>query len=290
MTKTTKQAEAAVNQAQKVVLEARDLLGQWRARLADAQGAVVRVESESGEALLNDPEKAAAWPAELREARDAVTVSERAVAAQEPCVGAAERAWCRAQADLFEVDVLVPARKRLDEHQARTAELLAALEAHDGPYVPRHELAMARRDLGFLTEGTQVQVPKSRVLQMDVTRAEAQHQVLVAMAEGDDPGNLSADGCPEAVRPGGLVPAPVFRRQEQQLRELVRELESLPSVLEVELSDLEQRNIAGLVPGEVVVAARARHAQRLEELPDELTDARRRLAEVVGRPLVGSAA
>lgn len=291
MARTKKQLQEAVEVAAAGVVEAREVLTRWGQALDKARAALAEVEAESGESLLDDPERAAAWPGRVREARDAVTVAERAVAAQEPRVEAAERAWCRAQADVFEVDVLVPARKALGEHQARTVELLAALEAHDGPYVPRYELVQARREAGYVGDGNRVQMPKSRVVHTAVARAEAQHQVLVAMAEGNDPGGaLAPEDYPEAVRPGGLVSAPVFRAEELRLRELVRELEALPEALAGELDALEQRSMAGVVPGEVVEAARARHAQRLEELPGELAEARGRLAAVVGRPVVGSAA
>lgn len=297
MSKTKKQAETAVEAAALQVTEARDLLGQWRDRLADARAALVRVEGESGDALLDDPEKAAAWPGKLRELRDAVTVAERALAAQNPRVAAAERAWCRAQADLLEAVELVPAREVLEKHLARTAELLALLGEHDGPYVTQLQLAQAQRSFGGLVVGDHLvpaTSPKSRPLVLAVARAQVRCDVMVAMAEGTDPrevvnarphaADLPEEDCyPEQVRGAGLVPAEAYTARIAAARALVTELEELPGLLQDEMSDLKTRAARDAAAAEYLPGALSQRRARIEEVPAELETARRELVALTGQ-------
>lgn len=291
MAQTKNQAEAAIAAAATQVVDARECLARWQANLAGARDELGAAEAVSGDELLDDTAKAAAWPVRVREARDAVEVAARAVSAQEPRVRAAEAAWCRAHAVLLAIAEVAPARKALEQHEARTQELLALLEDHDGPYVPQIELTRARRSLGYDggSTGGLVRVPKSVALQIAVARAKVRHQVLAVMSDGVDPAGVvtarqypeavTEDECyPDCVRAGGLVPAPVFVQRAETLRQVIQDLEGLPALLRAEITDLEEQRARGELPADALQAARARREHRISEVPAELAQARSELA------------
>lgn len=288
-TKTPTPAAVAA-EAAAAVLEARQMLEQWRTRLTHVEAELAQAEAVSGDELLDDPARAVGWPAHLRELRDQVGVVGRSVVAQQNRVRGAELHWLAAQAVVVEVDEVVPARKALAAHQARTGELLAALEEHDGPYVPQINLARAMRTTGGIVEGTSLvgQLPKVHLLQVTLARAELRHSVLVAMAKGEDPTMLvvgrrypaditERDCYPDVVGPSGLVPAPAFAGQVAAARARVVELEQLPRDLEAESARARDEVLRGVRSPETVAAMRARHDALLDELPAELEAAREQL-------------
>jgi len=289
VTKTPTPASVAAD-ATAAVVEAREVLAQWRKRLADAEGEVAAAEAVSGDELLDDPQRAATWPAHLRELRDQVEVTGRSVAAQEQRVRAAEQQWLAAAAVVLEVDELVPARKALAAHQARTGELLAALEEHDGPYVPQIELARAQRSSSHVidTGAVPAWLPKSHRLQVQLARAEVRHAVVAAMAKGEDPtvlvvgrphaSEISETDCyPDVVGPAGLAPAPVYASRAAAARERAAELEAAVVELETGIVRAEEEVRTGMRTPESARTAIAWNQARLEDIPDELADAREEL-------------
>lgn len=290
----TKKPQDLANAAAATLLEARRVLEQWQRRLADVEAAVVQAAGTSGVALLDDPEAAESWPARMRELRDQVVVAERSLAAQTDRVRAAERDWLSAQAVLIEVSEVLPAHKALEAHLRRTSELLAALEAHDGPYVPQLELARAQRTAGVLVEGAVAGVlPRSHGHRAAVVRAEIRHRVLCAMATGEDPapmvaarqfqGEISEDDCyPEGVGASGLVAAPAAAARVSRLRDQVAELEGLSLELEREISDLPHRADRERWEPGVLESAMVRRQSRIEDIPAELAASRAELEQLVG--------
>lgn len=288
-TKTPTPAVVAA-EAAAAVLEARQVLEQWRTRLTHVEAELAQAEAVSGDELLDDPARAASWPAHLRELRDQVDVVGRSVVAQQKRVRGAELHWLGAQTVVVEVEEVVPARKALAAHQARTGELLAALEEHDGPYVPQIELVRARRSAAMVVEGSGVaaRLPKSQLLVVALARAEVRHGVLVAMAKGEDPTMLvvgrrypvdiaERDCYPDAVGPSGLVPAPAFAGQVAAARARVVELEQLPRDLEAESARARDEVLRGVRSAESVAAMTVRHDALLDELPADLEAAREQL-------------
>ncbi len=295
---TTKKTavESAVDEAAAGVIEARRVLDQWQARHATAQAELDQVEAAPGDALLDDPDQATAWPATVRELRDQVTAATRAASAQEQRLVVAEQAWCRARAAMLEEDEVVPARNTLRTHQERTRELLAVLEEHDGPYVPAVELARARGAGVIVVGAPSPRLPKERALQMALARAQIRRDVLEAMAQGDDPtrlvaarsfaGEVSEEDCyPDEVRAGGLVPAPAYAARVAQARALVDELEGLPGLLAAELAELPDRADRERWEPGVLESAVTRRQARLEEIPEQLVAARGQLSALTGQPV-----
>lgn len=290
----TKKLQDATAEATATLIEARGVLEQWERRLVDAQAEVDAVESTSGEELLDDPRAAAEWPTRLRELRDQVTVAERSTSAAVLRAQAAERDWLAAQADLCDVTEVVPARKVLESHEARTRQLLAALEEHDGPYVTQYEFARAQWSPGVIVvDRIEPQLPASHALEVALARAKVRRQVLVAMAAGDDPaaivaarphaGDIVEPECyPEAVGPGGLVPAPVFRTRAEQLRSRIADLEAAAAELESDLVRLPERAAQEMRDSRDLEAELERCRTRLEEIPGELEAVRRELASLAG--------
>ncbi|UAL31546.1 hypothetical protein K8W59_08980 [Nocardioides rotundus] len=283
-----KTLQAAVAAAESQLVEARGVLGQWRDRTADAVADLARVEALSGDELLDDAEAAAAWPVRVREARDAVTVAERATEAQERRVLVAERVWLGAQAALLQAVEVEPAAAALKGHTDRTAELLAALEEHDGPYVHRSRVAALERTPG---QPTVIDVPKSRPLAQAARLAELRHQVLVAMAAGEDPAGVVAargedfveDDCyPACVQATGLVPAPAYVARVEAVRVRVAELEALPGQIAAEVEALPERAAREGWSAEVLAQAEERRRARVEDIPGELDEAREALSALTG--------
>jgi hypothetical protein len=289
-TKTPTPASVAADAAA-AVLEARQVLEQWRTRLTDAQAELSQADAVSGDELLDDPERAAGWPAHLRELRDQVEVTGRSVAAQEQRVRAAEHQGLAAAAVVLEVDEVVPARKALETHVKRTRELLNALEEHDGPYVPQIDLARAQRSSSQIIDAggaVPARLPNSHRLQVRLARAEVRHGVLAALAKGEDPNGLvvgrpyaseisEADCYPDVVGPAGLVPAPVYAGRAAAARARVVELERLPQELEAEIARAEEEVGQGMRTPENARTVVAWNRARLEDIPDELAAARAQL-------------
>lgn len=295
-TKATR-AESAVAAAESAVIDARQALGQWRQRVVDAEAAVVTLEAESGEALLDDPDKASSWPVRLREARDHVTASMRATEAQEQRLVVVEREWCGAQAALLEVVEVAPARQALAAHEDRTKELLEALVEHDGSYVPEIVAGRAQQTADTITEGAlPMRLPKVHALRVAEARAQIRYDVLAAMAEGRDPAGvvasrgfsntLSEEDCyPDCVRGGGLVLAPAYLGRIATTRSTVLGLEEMFVELEAEIVDLEEKaamHPVGTEGRNAVESWIARRRSRIEDGVVELKAARSELAALTG--------
>ncbi len=288
----TKKLQGLTDAAALALTAARGVLIEWESRVVDSRAALTEAEATPGDELLDDPETAASWPARLRELRDQVEVAERAAAAQQARVGAAEREWLTAAAVLLEVTEVVPARKALQAHQERTHELRAALEEHDGPYVPQIDLARAQRSSRQIFDGAvELRLPNSHRLQVELARVELRHGVLAAMAKGEDPaavvagrpyaGEISEADCyPDVVGPAGLVPAAVYAGRVAAARAQLADLEREPQQLEAEIARAEEEVLQGTRSPLSAHTVAAWNRARLDEIPGELAAAREQLSAV----------
>ena len=181
LTRKTQRAEEA---AAALVAE-RNLLQQWEAQAEESKEQLERLQASMGDEVLAAPERAEELLAEMQRLRDRVRVAESAAAAQRPKLPAVERAHLLAQADLIEARDVEPVAARLRAHDARTQELLAELEKHEGPFIHRSVLENSR-DLGA-GESRSVMLPKSHLMRSQLLAAQRQVEVVRDLADGRDP-------------------------------------------------------------------------------------------------------
>jgi hypothetical protein len=228
-------ATETVELARLSVEEQRGILAQWEAELASAISELNAYRDQSGTAVLDDPASASRVAKQMQELRDRQEIAQRAVEAQRPRVVVAEAAYVAAEADVLEV-ALGKAREALTQHEAKTAELLKALEDHEGPFVPEIELIHAKRSgttIMYTDAPTSWTLPKSAALHDQVRRLERQVAVLRELAGGRSPELLlqrwqsenvmvnldRAEVCPPCVfGADALVPVDVHLRHVEEAR------------------------------------------------------------------------
>lgn len=270
-------------------------LARWEAEKAAAEAELASLQARSGEEVLDDETAAQRLTTAMHELRDRAEIAGRAIAAQQPRVKAAERAYLEAEADELEKP-LIEARAAVTRHQARTNELLRLLREHEGPFVPEEELRDAiPSGVAWVGREFSDEVPKSRLLAMAVEEAERPVAILRAMAEGREPnitlnsGETPADVYPACVwGPGAVVPAPAYLRAVENARgrveSLQREEESLPE----RIADADVDH--GVRVGGPVRTAGRRLEKRLEEIPEQRAAAERELAALTGEDAATPAA
>lgn len=225
-TQTTATAAAET----KLVREARETLAKWEAELRACEAAFADLQGRAGAEVLDDPEAADRIPRELTALRDRIDVAEKAIEAQRPRVRTAESAYLLAEAAALQPAVAV-ARANLEKHNARTAELLAQLESHEGKFVPELALTEELRTRGMPYER---ELSKSEILQEAVDIAQRPILVLEAMARGEDPAAIVSrwaaqtypdEHYPACVwGPAALVPAPAYKRQVAEAKARIEQL------------------------------------------------------------------
>lgn len=289
------QAVEAVDSAREAVLAARAQVEQWESKLDGARRDLAALDQSAGEQILADPGAGDAIESRLTVLRSTVRAAERALEAAGPKVTTAESRYLAAEAVALEVP-LAAARARLVEHHARTRELLAELEEHEGPFVPEVELANLKHAFNVLGDEPRTRkVLKSVVLQQAVRRLEDQVTILREMAAGRDPREwerrhrsnpniASAVEYPACVTgPDALVPTRAYLDSVNRLRSTVTELEQLlERDLPAEIEEWKDRASRGTEDRESAESAIRRREHRLGELPAELDTARRQLAELEG--------
>lgn len=188
-----------------------NLVTEWEAKRAAAEEALRSAESTSGEEVLEDPSLVSKAAAAMREARDEIELAGRAAEAARTKLNAAKVEALEAEAKKLDT-AAAALEKKLASHDARSAELLAALEAHEGKFVPEVELMAAKRSAGLLHEGTAWSLPRSEVLRREVERERLRASVVRDVAAGVDPEiRLRAladivDGSVLGVQPDELYP------------------------------------------------------------------------------------
>lgn len=276
-----------VDAGRRDVEEQRAKLARLEADKAAAEAEFEALDARAGVEVLDAPDTAAGIANSMRELRDRIDIIGRAVEAQRPRVKDAESKYLQAEADALQI-VADQARRALERHQARTAELLAQLKQHEGAFVPEHMLIQAQRDLRMTGVPDSWTVPVSANLQQALAEAELPVAILRAMAAGEDPtmlvnawqqvhGSDTGNLYPACVwGPDALVAAPSYRvqfeRAQQHLDELEAEERRLPGELEEWAA--QQANSPHILEG---LTSRQRRANTL---PARLADARRTLAEL----------
>lgn len=284
--RTAERRRTPVDEARDALISARGVLAQWHQEQAAAATELEELRARAGELLLEDPKTSAELARRMQELQHLGENAGRAVQAAEPRVAAAERAYLLAEADALEAAELSAARRDLAAHRARTDELLAQLEKHEGRYVPEHLLIVSTGD-GLKSWET----PKSGALEQRLEVLEAPVLVLRALAEGHVPVQpLSAyPAC--VASPGALVKAPVYLRsleeQQARLRSMEQHVESQERVVRNLTDELARAQADGRtrelgLPGHMeppTVRGRLTGAtKRLEELRGELERARGEIA------------
>jgi hypothetical protein len=273
-----------VTSARRAVETQRATLARWEADQAAAEAELASLQQRAGDEILDAPDEARSLARSMQELRDQIDIAQRAVVAQRDRVAAAESAYLSSEADVLEQWV-EKARGRLAAHQARTGELLAQLEQHEGRFVPEHQLIQERSQ--YLGGPRSWSLPKSYVFEQEVTVAERPVLILREMAAGRDPQVLvskwavpAAEVYPPCVwGSSAVVHAPVYLRtlENRRAAQDALELQSIPA-LERQVAKLEEE----------VAAAEARGATRElqpagKDLPPTITDrlyaARKRLEE-----------
>lgn len=197
--------------------------------------------AQVGQRLLDDPTAGEQIRRELQQLRDQADIAELTLKAARPLVAPAEASYLAAEADLLERDV-VAARRALEKHLARTAELVEDLRRHEGTASDRHRPVSPR-------EGRLRQV---------VDLAELRVAILRDMAGGVDPtarvtaaqdplfstvhGVARAEAYPAAVwGRDAVVPAPEYSAAVEASRGELAELEELAEVLPAEVEEWATR-------------------------------------------------
>lgn len=257
-----------VEAAAQALLAERATLEEWEARLAATRDDLAAADDGVGTALLAAPGLEVELAQRVAALQVQVGLTEKAIAAQQPRVLVAERQWLAAQADAHE-QVVVAAQAALDEHQAKTRRLLAALEQHEGEYLARKDVIESQLGDGVVFTGSVTwKEPRSYALLRDLFSARLQVAALREMAAGRDPSALRADpqwhipGCfasnqrpelyPACVKgPEALVQPAAHVRAVARLRAHVAELQDLARTLPVEIADWERRITAAKAAGEL---------------------------------------
>lgn len=248
-TRETTTQDTSVTAARAVVEQTRSALAHWEAEEATATAELASLEERAGEELLDNPETSKTLAVSMQELRDRADIASRAIEAARPRVAEAESAYLNAEADRLQ-PIVDEARAALAKHEKRTAELVAALTEHDGPYVPEQDLIMERRNNpGVMDPPTSWRAPKSEAMARRVREAEQPVRILRDMAAGElratsdylGHGQKPADAFPSCVwGPEALVPAPAYvawRDRQEGTIESIRE-DRIPK-LEEALEKLE---------------------------------------------------
>ncbi|KAA1426460.1 hypothetical protein [Nocardioides antri] len=306
----------AVQTAREAVLAARGKLAEWQTTLAAAESELADLEGRTGEQALDDPEIAFSIPRRMQEQRDRIGVAKKVITVQAARVRAAERDYLLTEASVLERKV-VAARQKLERHEARTKELLAQLEAHEGPYTPEGPVLYKQWLDGSRGGVFRGPTYTSDALRDEIRTAERPVQIIRAMAEGRNLSDLfqewnldsagARDLYPACVwGPDVLVPAPGYLRAVEWARNEVDaaikrhpNLEANVVRCERELEEAlvhydengrpRSRIGSGLSPDDDAHPARhqarVQHARRLvEENLQERKRAETALAELVGQP------
>jgi hypothetical protein len=291
--------KSSVERAAGEVRKQRERLAQLVAEKVATEAEALSLQRRAGDEVRDDETGTAAarLARSLGDMRARVEILGQAIAAQEPRVKAAERAYLEAEAEEAEKP-LAAARAALTRHQARTNELLRLLEEHEGRFISEaqhiDELRWAERrhtetahEPGMPGIGPVLdsfEAPKSWAMQGVVEEAQRSVGILRALAEGREPrvvlgdGQTLADVYPSCVwGPDALVPAPAYLRAVESARHRVEQLDELATTLperiaQAEASETPARGVMGL----------HNVRRRLEALPAERERAQRQLAALTG--------
>ena len=217
------------------VRAAKESAARWAADVDLLEGQLGVLQAGAGEAALADPKRAESLPGELRDVEGKLDVARRTTATAEAKLRTVQAEALEIAAQGHDADA-AKSGQALNLHHERTAELLAALEEHEGHYIPAAESRSHATETVALT-GQVVrtwEAPKSVALFREVKRSELRAAILRDMAAGIDPaGRISNamnthDGTvyglspaeiypPEVWGPDAIVPATQYLGQIERL-------------------------------------------------------------------------
>lgn len=285
-----------VAQRRSDVLAERATLAEWQSREQAAAAELTSLEDLAGDQILDEPDSADSVESRMAAVQATHRAAQRAAAAQEPRVLAAESRYFAAEADVL-LAQLAAARDALEQHCAKTDKLLKAIERHEGcAYIPESQLVSLRRQFG---DGgpTSWRVPRADGLRNRVRYLEDQVTLVRELAAGRDPDAWVREhrtsivsgpsvGLPDHLRgPGALVPTGEYLAQATAARARLEELEllrdELPYKLEARAEQVRLHSPDAVVAEDYVWA---RLNARLGGIEAEIDDARAVLARVLDEP------
>lgn len=238
----------------------------WSSVAESAQRELAELEGSAGQALLDGGDEAASsLGAKINDLRARGRLALTAAAEAQRRAQVARVAALRAEAAELQ-PALTKARKAVAAHETRTGELLAALEEFTGA---SYRQTTWEDELRSAPEGASLtfQRPVLEMLQEAVQRLEWHQAILLAVADGRDPGTVvppeALVDLPNSVHPDrGILPArgvsspadaaaDVSREREQaqaRVDELTERVDHLESAVEG-LDPIAAGNAAAELPG-----------------------------------------
>ena len=203
-----------------------DALATWLSKRSTAEAALAQAESTSGEDVLENPTLVAKTAADMRSIRDEIELASKAADAARTRLDHARVVVLEREAQRFD-QAAAAVDKKLATHREKTSELLAALEAHEGVFVPQVELMQEKRASGTIHDGEEWSFLKSDDMANEAEQERMRAAVIRDVAAGVDPrirmresenivdssvlGVRPEDLYPSCVwGPGALIPAPLF--------------------------------------------------------------------------------
>jgi len=158
------------------------VVAHWHAEKAAAEAELASLQARAGDEVLADPEAAERLTGDMQRLRARVDIASRAVAAAEPRLLAAKRRALLAEAEEWDADAKIR-REALERHEARVAQLLAALEKFDGrKFVPASIPPDAQLHVAY-----EIGFDKGSPLRQALQRAELRAMILREVADGRNP-------------------------------------------------------------------------------------------------------
>lgn len=276
----------------KAVADQEAVRADWEARLGAARSELADAESSSGGDLIDDPKSVSRVAKRMQTARDEIELGERALAEAGLRLENARRRVL--EHDASEIDQQADRlQAELDKHDARTAELLADLQEHEGRFVPEVDWIEALRSAirsGVANDGApeEWEIPKSRLKREQIMRLRLQADVVRDVAAGVDPSiRLRASSAvgdrsiyPACVwGPDAVVGAPAYLSLVENARARLAEIDETLGRLPAEIEELEVEQAAK--PDRVLIGLQGRRRQ-LEELPGRREQVAAELAALTG--------
>lgn len=278
-TKTRKTNTTPRARAQTELEKHKGSVTRWGDAVEAARAGLARLESESGEALTNAPERLDELANELATARERVDLATSALDSAIEAEHAARLALVAAAADEV-TPVVEAAQRRLDEHEKRTAELLAALEDHAGGQWRALTLTDVLPAAGVGSAEDVVFRPlKSGALTADLNAAMLRRDMLALAAQGGDVAAawpaVEVAEWPAELRPGGVLPpAPRLGTYEKMMQETETGMPARESKARA------ARSRVHALRDRLAEAEQAEANVQVADLKDKLGTAERDLAEV----------
>lgn len=251
-----------------------ETVARWQAEEIAAQAEHGDITSRMGEEILEDPTRLDAISDALQQAERTAAAARSTAAAAEPKLLAARHAVL--SIDAAELDKqAAAARVTLDAHDARTAELLAALAEHEGQFVHG---SVVLQEVSAHATATRVTLPyspasKSAELRLAAERLELRATVLRDVIAGVDPwarlNSMSSyvDGSVLGLAPSEYLSAAVWGPES------IVTLPAYEARIAAKQGELQAHDemIAGLIP----VASVEEHQAAIREIEAEIEAAAR---------------